>query len=112
MPPPLPPFCLGALLPPLPPPLLSPLVATPAKEERQQGLVQQEVVEATRAVAAVFFASLARRNSLRESSSWARVKDGRTVALAMSSVVESKRESRPRRRLRTSWESEMGLPTC
>ena len=72
---PLPPFCLGALLPPLPPPLLSPLVATPAKEERQQGLVQQEAVEVTRAVDAVFFASLARRNSLRESSSWARMKD-------------------------------------
>ena len=50
-------------------------VATYTKEERQQGLVQQEVVEATRAVAAVFFASLARRNSLRESSSWARMKD-------------------------------------
>jgi hypothetical protein len=50
-------------------------VAMSAKEERQQGLVQQEVVEATRAVAALFFASLARCNSLRESSSWTRIKD-------------------------------------
>jgi hypothetical protein len=70
--------------------------------EWQEGDVQEEAVETTRAEAEAAFCSVPRRSSLTRSMLVADLKSGSGVVLAMMSAVVANRALRPRRRLMTS----------
>ena len=71
-------------------------------------LVQPEPATARRAVLVMVYSSLAKQSSLITSMSWALENVGRTVELAMSSVVLEKRGLRPRNKARMNYESYIG----
>ena len=75
--------------------------------DRQDGDVQEEVVEAARAEAEASLPSVPRRSSLTRSMFVADLKSGSGNVLEMMSAVLAKRELRPRRRLSTSCAGEM-----
>jgi hypothetical protein len=79
--------------------------------DRQDGEVQEEVVEAARAKAEASLPSVPRQSSLTWSMLVADLKLGSGDELAMMSAVLAKRELRPRRRLSTSYAGEMVWPT-
>jgi hypothetical protein len=79
--------------------------------EWQEGDLQEEAVETTRADAKAALCSVPRRSSLTRSIFVADLKSGNVVVLAMMSAVVVNQALRPRRRLRTSYAGETVWPT-